>query len=273
MSVTLQQECDALAKELMTLWSGESGAPYWDEVLGECHEHPTPHTFEVATDYLDHTQFCLDLQSGSLQLKVMRLDDYKLHLKAKFLEDDVIPRDWEDLAQTLRRLVADFRSFHALQALDLKQAWGELMSALFAEPCLGQPPARKPSLTKNAHKLALAVQRVLEKSERLAEFEWRNWSDYGLGEVSKTAPLRALGLDLHEPTEQEQRAVIDDSEDFRAAVLGWYDQRLAPHGLTLIAISPIDELQAFGVVGTRNLDALRQALATLCIYVRVAPGR
>ena len=273
MSVTLQQECDALAKELMTLWSGESRAPYWDEVLGECHEHPTPHTFEISTDYLDHTQFYLDLQSGSLQLKVMRLDNYKLHLKAKFLEDDIIPRDWEDLAQTLRRLVGDFRSFHALQALDLKQAWGELMSALFAEPCLGKPPVRMPSLIRNAHKLGLALQGVLEKSGRLPEFEWRNWFDYGFEEVRKTAPVRALGLDLQAPTDEERRAVIDDSEDFRAAVLGWYDQRLAPHGLTLIAISPIDELQAFGVVGTRNLEGLRQALANLCIYNRVAPGR
>ena len=259
-------ECDVLARKLMTLWSAQPPVPCWDEVLGELHEHPDAQHFEIATALLDSTTFYLDLSSGALRVNVKRLDNYKLHLKAKFIESTMDGQDWLDLRDTLARLVRDFRGLAALQTLDLEASWEALIDALFAPPELGTRPARRPALKRNAHQLALGLQETLERSGRSASFEWRAWSDYGLRALQDLPALQALGIVLAPPSESERQFVVELSDDFRQAVLDWFGARLAPHGLGLIALSPIDEDQAFALVRIDGFDAVRAALGTLCIH-------
>jgi hypothetical protein len=45
---------------------------------------------------------------------------------------------------------------------------------------------------------------------------------------------------------------------------------LSPHNMTLIAISPIDEDQIFGVVPTSTIAQLKASLQTLCIHYRIS---
>lgn len=266
---SISKKCEALARELMLLWVANPKQPYYDEHIGECHNHPTENTFELSTNLVDSTTYYLVVESNQFLVNVKRLKNYKAH-NSPFLDATMDKQDWQDLHATLLRLVHACKSFEALEALDLNAAWKVLQGALFSNASLGLAPQRVPTITRDSYQLANALKTTLKKAKRLANFEWRDWHCDGLEQIQKMAPLKGLGIKLAQPTEAELNA-ISESDGFSSAVLNWFDARLSPHGLTLIAISPMDEYQAFGLVSNQNLTALSAALQTLCIYCELAP--
>jgi hypothetical protein len=259
----MQKDCCEIALKLMQLWPVESSI-YYDEVLGETHER-VHDGFEISTDYLDYTTYFVSQKNGQIEVGVKRLDNYKRHEKAKFSDSAMADDDWLDLHEILTRLVQNFEALIALEKVDLKTEWLALQNALFAEAA----PAKLPNLQKNPHQLAQTLCATLKKHKRLVQFEWKNWDEQGVMATNKLAALQTNGLKIAYPDAQTCEAVMN-SDDFSQAVLSWFDAQLSPHNMTLIAISPIDEDQIFGVVPTSTIAQLQAGLQTLCIHYRMS---
>jgi hypothetical protein len=266
---SISKKCEALARELMLLWVANPKQPYYDEHIGECHNHPTENTFELSTNLVDSTTYYLVLESYQFLVNVKRLKNYKAH-NSPFLDATMDKQDWQDMHAILLRLVHMLKSFEVLKTLDLNAAWKVLQEALFSNSTLGLAPEKMPTIARNPDQLANTLKTTLKKTKRFADFEWRDWHYDGVEQIQKMAPLKGLSIKFAKPTEDELRA-ISESDEFSLAVLNWFDAQLSPHGLTLIAISPMDEYQAFGLVSNQNLTALSAALKTLCIYCESAP--
>jgi hypothetical protein len=267
----LQKACEELVLQLMPLWPAHPEQSYYDEWLGMCHEHPTDNWFEIATNSLNHTTYYLHVKSALLRVHVKRLDNYKLHMRAKHVDATMDEQDWQQLHAILQRLVHLFNAYHALKTMPLKEAWLSLQTVLFSEPYLGVPPQKVPTLVRNPYRLSKTLQTTLKKAKRFAEFEWRDWDDAGVKQIQKMAPLKVLSIKLVYPTEAEFD-LVTQSDDFYTAVLDWFDEQLYRHELTLIAIGPVDEFQTFGLVSNENIAALSAALKKLCIYCEM-PSR
>lgn len=266
-----ETECAGLARALLTLWPAGEHSIYWDEATSSTHEHREAGRFEFSPGYLDHTTFYVDVRSGAFQVAVKRLDNYKLHERARFIDSTMDNDDWVELQTILSRMLKQFRALKAFETLDLETAWRKLMEALFYGPHLGEPPENMPALKRSPAAVASAVQAVLEEAGRLASFEWRMWDDEGVVAMRAFAPLQALEATLPYPAEDEAEEVRE-SDHFYYSVLGWFDAQLAQYGLTVVALSPLDEYQNFALVSVENLGELQSAMQTLCIDFTAAPG-
>lgn len=253
---------------LMTMWP-RSASCYYDEVDGSFHYHHLDGLLEISAAWLDETTYYLKFVDESLSIKVKRLDNYKLHLKAKFVDAEMDDDDWAMLGSILARLAHTARCREKLGKIALKPAWDSLFAALFPDHSWGQRPTRCPCLKTDPFALAAALRTVLKKAGRLGEWEWKEWSDAGVATLNKLPALRQRQIRIPYPSAAEQAAVLD-SADFAAALLGWFDSQLSPAGLTLIAISPIDELQGFALVPAATGAALNEAMETLCIHYQRA---
>lgn len=258
------------ARCLMTLWP-RSASCYYDEVDGSFHYHHPDGLLEISAGWLDSTTYYLKFVNENLSIKVKRLDNYKLHLKAKFVDAEMDDEDWAMLGGMLARLAHTARSHEKLGKIDLKPVWDSLFAALFPDDSWGRRPTRY-CLKTDSYALAAALRTVLKKAGRLGEWEWKEWSDAGVATLNKLPALRQRRIRIPYPGAAEQAAVLD-SDDFAGATLGWFDSQLSPAGLTLVAISPIDELQGFALVPAATEKALNEALETLCIhYQRAGPA-
>ncbi len=267
----IEKDCARLARELTTLWPAGEHSTYWDEATSSTHEHREAGRFEISPGYLDHSTFYVDARSGAFRVDVKRLDNYKLHERARLIDATMDSDDWVELQRILSRMVQQFRALETFKTLDLESAWRKLMEALFYGPHLGDSPEDAPAIKRSPAAVASAVQAVLEETGRLASFEWRLWDDDGVVAIGELAPLQALEAKIPYPSEEDAEAVRE-SDNFYDAVLGWFDAQLAQYGLTLIALSPLDEHQSFALVSAENLGDLQAAMQTLCIDFTAAPG-
>ncbi len=257
------------ARYLMSAWTRSENTIY-DEVDSTFHHYHPDGTLEIASPYFDNTTFYLKFVGERLAVEVKRLDNYKLHLQAKFVAAAIDEEDWAILEEILARLSHETRSREKLAKLAIRPVWEALFDALFPDGSWGQRPTRSPSLKRNSHLLALAFHSVVKKARRLGEWEWKEWGGIGVASLNKLAPLRNGKIKIPYPTAAEQNAVLE-SEAFCEAVLGWFDSKLASAGMTLIATSPMDETQAFSLVPRETLQALTAALDLLCIHYRLPP--
>jgi hypothetical protein len=266
----LQEGCLEYAQYLMQIWpKKEDDSSLFDETIDACHSHHLNGELEIATNFADYTSYHISIVDGSLQVIMRQLDNYKLHDRAKIIEVKMDDGDWQDLHDTLSRLNHEYQSMAALENLDLKPIWNSLLDALFIAPHFGESPTRAPKLEPNPTSLAHALTTTLKKAKRLAEWEWKEL-EQGVMAVQQMAPVKTLKLTLTYPSEAEKNAIFE-SDDFSADILSWFDAQLSPHGMTLIAITPIDESQNFALVPISRIAQLINALNSLCIHHLVSP--
>lgn len=259
------------ARCLMTLWP-RSAACYYDEVDDCFHYHHPDGLLEIATAWLDNTIYYLRFVNECLHIEVRRLDNYKRHLTAKFVDAEMDDEDWAMLGGMLARLVQTARSREQLGKIALEPLWERLLAALFPSADWGRRPTRCPCRKTDSYAQAAALRAVLEKAQRYAAWEWKEWHEAGVASLNRLAPLRQRPIRIPCPTAAEQAAVFD-SDDFAAAVLDWFERKLSPAGMSLIAISPFDEMQGFALLPSSTLGGLTEALASLCIEYRLPATR
>jgi hypothetical protein len=262
--VTEQRLLDALS--LFQKWT-ETSSVYYDDELGVTHERTDDALF-LSTDFADNTTYCVSMYEGVAEVTVKRTDNYKLpHEHQKYGDGEMEDQDWSYLQTLLARLLTEFTGLEALQDTDVKPLWAELQASLHACPFPAASNQRLPSLRKNPSHLAHLLCGNLKKSKRLAEWEWKEWADSGVSAINKLGASKILGIKLSYP-DVATRERIRQSDDFSNEVLAWFDDQLSPYLVTLIALSPIDEHQRFGLVPVASLSALEHILGRLCIVFR-----
>ena len=269
-ALVLDEDIRAHVEYLRQAWP-RSGQSVFDQVDETLHTHEIDGTLELSTPYLDKTRYSLSGEGRALCVSVQRLDNYKLHLRAKYVQVVMDDDDWSDLRQLLNRLVHEHRSYQRLAGLkSLRPLWASLIEALYPSGSFGERPRRFPALSANPSVLAIALHAILKRSKRRMEWEWKLWSDEGIVALNKLLPVREAGFKVDYP-DSATRARICDSDAFRDDVLAWFDDQLAPHGMTLVAIATIDEYQGFGLVPTATILEIQKLLNTLCIHHLPAP--
>jgi len=229
---------------------------YYDEI------DQVVHTFddgvlEIGTDYTDYRSYFLARDGDALQVVLRipngeRSDEYELDAD-----------DEADLAQRLAQVARPMRLAERLKQIDVAALWYETMAALFRH----DPDHRAPPQAFERDDLEGALHAVLEQSARLASWEWKTFGEEGVATVNAL-----LGAALPFASVQESRRVFR-SDDLSAAVLGWFDRRLAPLGWTLAAISPFDEYQSFALLRRENVDEVRSLFEQLGVQSMAAvPG-
>jgi hypothetical protein len=259
------------ARCLITLWP-RSASCYYDEVDDCFHYHHPDGLLEISTAWLDNTIYYLRFVDECLRIEVRRLDNYKRHLTAKFVDAEMDEDDWAMLGGILARLVQTARSREQLGKIALEPVWDSLLAALFPADDWGRRPTRCPCRKTDSYAQAAALRAVREKAHRYVAWEWKEWHDAGVASLNKLAFLRQRQIRISYPAAAELAAVFD-SADFTAAVLDWFERKLSPAGLSLIAISPFDEMQGFALVPSPTLGALTAALSSLCIEHQLAAPR
>jgi len=233
--------------------SAKQPVTYYDEI------DQVVHTFEdgvleIGTDYTDYRSYHLALDGGELSV-VLRVpngegaDEYALD------QDDE-----EDLAQRLAQVARPMRLAERLAHIDVAALWDQTMAALFRH----DPTHGAPQDAFERGNLEGAIHAVLEQSARLAGWEWKAFGEEGGATVNAL-----LGAALPFASAEESRRVFR-SDDFSAAVLAWFDGRLAPLGWTLVAISPFDEYQWFALLRRENADEVRALFEQLGVQSMAA---
>jgi len=224
---------------------------------------------EIGTDFLDYTTYELRLDDNVLIIKKTRLDNYKNHDKAKVIEEAMDEDACADLLERIQKLAVQLKGQDDLKDIDLKPVWENIMSAIFADPRLGKKPTRTPVLQKKSDALATTLQATLKNAKIMCEWEWKEWSQIGVDTIRNLVPLQSLGLQIPFPSKEEIKQVAH-ADEYDLAILNWFDGHLSQQDLTLMAISPLDEMQSFVLVGTTRIGDLQTHLKLLCIPFKMA---
>lgn len=239
--------------------SGNTRADFYDD------HDDTVHSFEdgiltVDTDYADYRNYKLRLD-GPVLTAYLHLpgEGEGAHLE---LDDD----DIADLSERLSRMVNGMRTTAALDTADVDHPWKALMTAM-----LGQDPASAVA-TPGKRDLTISLQEVLARTGRSGEWEWKEFGEIGVGILNREfEALAAQSIRIDYPAPDEHQAIFNN-RDFSGAILAWFDRQLAPHGWTLLAVAPFDELQSFGLFRSENVREVRTMLKELGIKTKAAPA-
>lgn len=235
--------------------SSEKGSATWydevDQVVHSCKDG----VLEIGTDYTDYRSYFLSLDGGEL-IAVLRIPDGE-HANEYPLDED----DEEDLRQRLARVARPMRLVEQLAHTDVAALWRETTAALFRHDPAVPAPAADDAFDRAD--LLASVHTVLAQSARLANWEWKSFGEEGVAEVNALLAQRGHGEDVLPYANAQESKRVFRSDDFSAAVLAWFDSKLAPLGWTLVAISPFDEYQSFALLRTENLDVVRSLLERL----------
>ncbi|MCF6406621.1 hypothetical protein L3C95_27230 [Chitinophaga filiformis] len=87
-------------------YGSEEGGTYFDEEESLAHDI-LPDRIIFYTNYLDYRSYEVYIHEGVLHVKKTRLDNYKLHDKAKVIEDTMDEEDHEELDQLWKRMEQD----------------------------------------------------------------------------------------------------------------------------------------------------------------------
>ncbi len=218
---------------------------------------------EVATMYSDYTTYHVRLQAHAPVVEKKYAD------RGQTVVGPMSDEDYRELAAQLACFASSIRTEKALQGVDMKAMAHSVLDALFSDPPLGARPARAPSLQKNSFQIANAINGVLKKARRQAEFEWKEWADDGVRVVNRIGVLKDRSVQLAAPIPEQRSGA--PGEDFSAGILGWFHDGLAPHGLTMVALAPLDEMQKFSIVNIRGFNSLLELLKKLNVPIETAP--
>jgi len=187
-------------------------------------------------------------------------------------EDDETVHEWEDGVLTISTDFTDYTSYQ----LTPVAGSSPLQFEVVVENEDGVAEFDNDAQEDLAERLARLVRQIRRFQNRRAlsadelaaldamllpagEWEWKEWPEIGTGELQQAIAAHRLDIAITAPTARQQREVYA-SDDFASGVLGWFRQQLMPHGWTLVAVSPFDELQAFFLVTNERLEAARMLL-------------
>ncbi|MHA6788056.1 DUF6630 family protein [Pseudomonas bijieensis] len=228
------------------------GASYFDAEESLAHE-VFPDRIVFQTNYLDYRSYDVDLVEGSVRVRKTRLDDYLRGHKAQVIDDDMDDEDWDELGSLWQRLSHDLDTQGQGPQPDLADTLADLFDCLFDEDraqALIQPI---PAPTGQWDWAWTQVAAALTEANQLAEFEWKEWSSYGVDAVNALAPLRQLGIEIPAP-ERKTIDTINRANDWERALLQYFNVQLQAHDLKLLAIGThFDEYQAFACLPMNGL--------------------
>lgn len=241
--------------------SGKGSATWYDEIGSVVHTYQDG-VLEIGTNYTDYRSYILSLDGDELSAVLRipggeRADEYPLD------EDDE-----EDLTRRLAQVTRPMRLAERLEHIDIAALWAELLDALFRHDPAQEPAAFKDALDRED--LVGSGHAVLAQSARLASWEWKTFGEEGAAAVNALLAQRCHEEDVLPYASARESKRVFRSDDFCAAVLGWFDSRLAPLGWSLAAISPFDEYQSFALLRTENLDEVRALLEQLGVQSQAA---
>jgi hypothetical protein len=244
---------DPLSFQRITTAHGKpEGATYFDAEESITHDI-FPERIVFQTNYLDYRSYEVDLAEGAIRVRKTQLDNYKRGHQAQVVEDEMDEEDWEELDSLWLRLSQDLDTQGQGPQPDLADTLADLFYELFDEE---QAQALIQNMQAPVAQWDWAwtqVQSALAQANRLAEFEWKEWSSYGVSAVNALAPLRQLGLEIPEPDAKTIDAV-NRANDWERALLQYFNAQLEAHDLKLLAIGThFDEYQAFACLPMNGL--------------------
>lgn len=228
------------------------GAAYFDAEESLVHE-VFPDRIVFQTNYLDYRSYEVDLAEGGVRVRKTRLDNYQRGDKAQVIDDDMDEEDWQELDDLWQRLSQDLDTEGQGPQLDVADTLADLFHCLFDEAQAEALTQNLPTPTGQWDWAWTRVESALAGANRLAEFEWKEWSSYGVDAVNALAPLRQLGIEISPP----DRATVDavnGANDWERALLQYFNAQLEAHDLKLLAIGThFDEYQAFACLPMEGL--------------------
>lgn len=243
--------------QLITFTHGsEKGQAYFDAQESLVHTI-FPDRIEFCTNFVDETSYELYFHDEALCVKKMRLDNYKLPMKATIIEDVMEEEDWEELDQLCRQMVNDLMMAPKLGEMDVRAELDELFSYLFTESeaeifFQKLPKKKKPDLTWIWEQVSSALQ----QAGMLVGFEWKEWLEIGVGEVNDLAPLLQQGIKIPYPSKAEIE-IVSKADDWDRAILQYFNAHLDAFDLKLLALGThFDEYQTFACLPMRDLSLL-----------------
>lgn len=234
----------------------EQGQAYFDARESLVHDI-FPDRIVFYTNFLDHRSYEAYIHEETLCLKKTRLDNYELHLDATIIEDTIDEEDWDEINELWSQMLHDLVTAPVLSEQDVRTGLLELFSYFFdeneAEAFFKKlPKKKKPDLDWIWKQIALA----LEKANRSASFEWKEWAQIGVMEVNNLGPVQQLNIQIPYPDKKEIQGVTN-AADWERAILQYFNAHLDAFDLKLLAIGThFDEYQTFACLHMRDLSLL-----------------
>jgi hypothetical protein len=208
----------------------------------------------LSTNFLDYASYELSFNAGELHIKKHRLDNYKLHDKAKLIADEMDEDDEEELMLRWTNMMAELKLLEKLQGLsNARDPLVQLYLDIFDEDMAEEQISRLPEIVSpNVMKIWDELSLALENTGNIVEFEWQEFSTTGISALNQLAPLQTAGIELKSPTPAAYKE-ITAAEDFAKEMLDFVNDQLDEHELKVVAIGPVlDEYQAFTCLSVQD---------------------
>ncbi|MBT2339294.1 MULTISPECIES: DUF6630 family protein [Pseudomonas] len=239
-------------QRIITAHGKPEGAAYFDAEESIVHDL-FPDRIVFQTNYLDYSSYTVDLIEGAVRVRKTRLDNYHRGHKAQVIDDEMDEGDWDELGNLWQRLSRDLDTQGQEPQLDLADTLADLFYCLFDEEQAQALIHNLPAPTAQWDWAWSQVKSALTEANRLTEFEWKEWSSYGVAAVNALAPLQDLGIELSPPDQQTIDAV-NRANDWERALLQYFNAQLEAHDLKLLAIGThFDENQSFACLPMNGL--------------------
>lgn len=239
-------------QRIITAHGALEGAAYFDAEESLVHD-VFPDRIVFQTNYLDHSSYAVSVAEGAMQVRKTRLDNYHCGHKAQVIEDEMDADDWAELDTLWQRLRQDLDKPAQGPQPDLADTLADLFDCLFDE---SQAQALIQDIATPTGQWDWAwtqVESALSRTHQLVEFEWKQWSSYGINAVNALAPLQRLGIEIRRPDAATVDAV-NKADNWERALLQYFNAQLDVHDLKLLAIgSHFDECQAFACLPMNGL--------------------
>lgn len=229
------------------------GAVYFDAEEELTHEL-FPDCIVFQTNFLDSSSYEVAFAESELRVRKTRLDNYQRGHKAQVIDDAMDEDDWEELGNLWQRLSRDLDNQGQQAKPDPSDALAELFYYLFGEAHAESLVQNLPAPSQQWDWAWRQIETALTEAELLTEFEWKDWSAYGVHAVNSLAPLRQLGIAIATPDSQTI-ASVNQAGNWERALLQYFNARLEVHDLKLLAIGThFDECQSFACLRMNGLN-------------------
>lgn len=230
-----------------------AGAVYFDAEESLTHEL-FPDCIVFQTNFLDSSSYAVGFTDSELQVRKTRLDNYQRGHKAQVIDDAMDDDDWEELGNLWQRLSRDLDRQGQQAQPDLSAALADLFYYLFDEAQAETLAHNLPAPTQHRDWAWSQVEAALTEAKLLTEFEWKDWSSYGVHAVNSLAPLRQLGIEIAAP-DNKTIASVNQAGNWERALLQYFNAQLEAHDLKLLALgSHFDECQSFACLRMNGLN-------------------
>ncbi|WP_143310884.1 DUF6630 family protein [Chitinophaga vietnamensis] len=231
---------------LTSTYGKDTGNSYYDTKEDVIHEIFRDKIL-IGTAFLSHASYELSFAGETLQIRKNRLDNYKLHEKARLIPDDMQEEDEDELMLRWHNLLRELRIREKLKGLgnahdSLAQLYLDIFQEDEAEEQIALlPEVIRPDPSSIWEELSLALQ----NTGNLADFEWQELTDTGIYSLNELTPLQDAGAVLEVPSAEAYEDILA-APDFAKALLDFVNHQLVEYELKIVATgTAIDEYQAF----------------------------